>query len=581
MYLFDSLHMAGNAISVSQLGLQVAGQNLNNADAPGYTRSALQLSTDTSRKLGNGVVVGTGVQVSGLIQVIDQFLEERLRLATGDAMASAHQQKYYTQLENLLNATTSSDLSTSIHNFFNAIDNILNHPEDVTYRRMAVEQGVKLVNDINGLAGAVVEMQLDINKQIGESATEINRLLKEIEDLNTNITLMETRQGFQAVGLRDQRYTALTNLSQYLSIKTTEDPKTGQVTIHSGANILLTGGYRAEVKVGFQDSDTEGSAVMAQLCTGNEMTPLDVRGGAVYGLYQAHQNILGGYLDKLDTFAGQLVTEFNKIYTSGQGLTGYTDLSSLVRTNDVNMPIGVAPLDLPVVNGGFIIQVYDKRTNATIDHYIEIKVDDPPAYNPFSLKAQQAPTGTTFQDLANSINAIEGLHASINAYGELEIRSEGGNVEFAFAQDTSGVLSALGLNTFFTGVQVGSLGINPTLLSDPSKFAASRSGVGADTENGVALAVLAITSNSALGGESLSNRYNGIVAETMMAAATTKAVTSANMLYQESLQTQRNAISGVSVDEETITMMIYQRMLQANSRFVSVVNEMMAMLLSI
>ena len=199
MYLFDSLHMAAKSLSASQLGIQVAGQNLNNVDTPGYTRSVLQLATDTSRQLGNGIVVGTGVRVAGVIQVIDQFLEERLRQATGDAMASATQQKYYTQLENLLGATASGDLSSSIIDFFNSIDNILNHPEDVTYRQMAVEQGIKLANDINSLAGAVVDLQLDINKQIVSSADEINRLLKEIEELNANITLIETKQGFQAV----------------------------------------------------------------------------------------------------------------------------------------------------------------------------------------------------------------------------------------------------------------------------------------------------------------------------------------------------------------------------------------------
>ena len=580
MYLFDSLHMAYNALSVSQLGIQVAGQNLNNADVPGYTREVLILSTDTSRKLGNGHVVGTGVQVSGIIQVIDQFLEERLRIATSDAMASATQQKYYTQLETLLNATTSRDLSTSILDFFNSIDNILNHPEDVTYRQMAVEQGIKLVNEINSLTGAIVDLQLDINQQIENSAGEINRLLKEIEDLNTNITLIEAKQGSLAVGLRDQRYNALTELSNYLNIKTTEDSKTGQVTIYSGSHILLSSGYRTTIEIGYTDGQ-DGTVAMAQLCIGKELSPLDVRGGSVYGLYQAHQAILGGFLDKLDIFAEQLVVEFNKIYTSGQGLTGYTNLTSLVRVDDVNLPVGSALLDYPVVNGGFVIQVYDTRTGATIDHYIEIKVDEPVKNDPFSLKTPPAPGGTTFQDLADAINAIDGLTATINAYGELEIRAEDGNIEFAFAQDTSGVLSALGLNTFFTGVRAGTIGINPTLINDPSKFAASQSGVGADTEIGVFLAALAITPNSALGGASLINRYNGIVSETMMAAGTMKAITSANILYHQSLQTQRDSISGVNIDEETILMMTYQRMFQANSKFVSMVNQMLETLINI
>jgi len=580
MYLFDTLHMASNALSVSQLGIQVTGQNLNNHDVQGYTRSVLQLSTDTSRKLGNGTVVGTGVTVAGIVQVIDQYLEERLRSATGDAMSTSTQQKYYTQLESLLSATTSNDLSTSILEFFNSIDNILNHPEDVTYCRMAVEQGIKLADSINNLAGVIIDLQLDINRQISSSADEINRLLKEIEDLSTAITLAETKQGFQAVGLRDQRYVALTQLSNYLGIKTTEDSKTGQLTIYSGSHILLSAGFRAEISVGYQDSKMEGGVAMAQLCVGNEKTPLDVRGGIVLGLYQSHQVALGGYLENLDTFAGQLITEFNKIFTSGQGLTGYTSLSSLAQTDDGNLPIGSASLGMPVSNGGFVIQVYDTRTDATLEYYIEIKVDDPVRDNPFSLKSPPAPSGTTFQDLADALNAIPGLTATINTYGELEIKAEEGNIEFAFAKDTSGVLSALGLNTFFTGTGAGTIGVNSVLQSDPSKFAVSQSGVGADTEVGVFLAALAITPNSALEGQTLINRYNGIVSKTMMAAGTMKAVNTANVLYHQSLQAQRDSISGVNVDEETILMLTYQRTFQANSRLVSIIDEMMTILLT-
>ena len=580
MELFNSLHMAAKSLSTSQLGIQVAGQNLDNVGTPGYARATLQLSTDTSRKLGNGNIVGTGVQVAGIVQVIDLFLEERLRLSGSDAMASSTQEKYYTQLENLLNATTSQDLSGSIQSFFNSIDNILNHPEDVSYRRMAVEMGIKLAEDINSLAGSVVELQLDINRQTIASGDDINRLLKEIDELGTAITLLETKQGFDAVGLRDRRLAALSELSNYISIKTSEDPKTGHLTVYSGSNILLSAGFRAEVRIGYQESVTESGVIMAQLCIGHEMTPLDVRGGSILGLYDAHQNILGGYLEKLDTFAEQLITEFNKIYSSSQGLTGYTELTSLYRTQDADLPIGAASLDFPVVNGGLVVQIYDTRTGATIDHYIEIQADEMVQHNPFSLKAAQAPTGTTFQDLADAIDAIDGLNAKINSRGELEIKADDGNIEFAFAYDTSGVLSALGVNTFFTGKQAGTIGVNGGLLRDPSKFAVSQTGVGADTSSGVLLAAMAITPNSALGGQTLINRYNGIVSETMMAGGTTKAVNSANILYYESLQAQRHSISGVNFDEETILMMTYQRMYQATSRFVTTIDQMMSVLLT-
>jgi flagellar hook-associated protein 1 FlgK len=251
-----------------------------------------------------------------------------------------------------------------------------------------------------------------------------------------------------------------------------------------------------------------------------------------------------------------------------------------VRVPVANMLLGEVLFDFPVVNGGFILQVFDTSTGATIDHYIEINVEEPRVNNPFSLKTSQAPGGTTFQDLVNSINEIEGLNATINDHGELEIWVDNGNIDFAFAQDSSGVLSALGLNTFFTGAKAGTIGINSTLVKDPSKFAVSQSGVGADTDIGVSLAAMAVTPNSALGGATLINRYNGIVSETMMAAGTMKAVNAANTLYHQSLQSQRHSISGVNLDEETILMMTYQRMFQANSRFVSTIDQMMTVLLS-
>jgi flagellar hook-associated protein 1 FlgK len=422
-------------------------------------------------------------------------------------------------------------------------------------------------------------MQLDVNKQITGSANEINRLLKEIGELNTNITLIETKQGKQAVGLRDQRLVALTELSNIINIKTTEDQKTGQVSIYCGSDILLTAGFRNEVHVGVKQSG-ENDVPMAQLCVGKEMSPLDVRSGSVYGLYESHQTILGGYADKLDSFAEQLVLEFNKIYSSGQGLTGYNPLTSLARTDDANVPIGDVPLDLPVVNGGFILQMYNNKTGVTTDHYIEIKVNKAAQSDPFALKPQPPASGTTFQDLADAVNAVDGLTAAINAHGELEIKSESTNIDFSFSQDTSGVLSALGVNTFFTGVRAGSLGINSAVVNDPGKFAASSGGVAGDTENGVLLAALAVMPNTVLGGESLLGRYDGIVAETMLAAGTMKAVASSDVLYQQSLQAQRDSISGVNVDEETVLMMTYQRMFQANSRLITIIDEMMAALLT-
>ncbi len=586
MLLFDSLHMAANAMNASQIGMQVAGQNLNNANTPGYIREQLVLETSTPRKLGNGTVLGTGVQVQGVVQVLDRFLEERVRSATSDLYGSAMQEKYYTELETMLNELTEYDLSTSIDEFFNSIDNVLNQPENTSFREMAATQGEKLTQDINKIATSIITRQLEINEDVLKTADDINRLTKEIDELNKDIVRIEAGRslGTQALGLRDRREAALEELSQIINIKSTED-ESGAVTLYCGSDILVANGIRYEVDV--RDGGiTQNGVIKTELFVKHTGNRLDVRSGALYGMYEGRDTIYGGYADQLDNFTYQLVSKFNAMYTSGQGLTGYTELTALTEISDSTQPLNAENLPFAIENGGFTIQVYNKQTKVTVDHFIPIQVEPLPTVDPFSLNPPPKANGTTLEDIRKAISDIDGLTASINSSGQLQIKSEGGNIEFAFgpdslgSNDSSGVLAALGINTFFTGNRAATVNINPTVLSDSSKFAASLGGVGHDSDNGVRLAGMVTAQEPDLGNRSIVEYYRGIVSETMLAAGTVKATAASNSLYQDSLVTQRDAIRGVNIDEETIAMMTYQRMFQANSKFVSMIDEMLRTLIN-
>ena len=71
---------------------------------------------------------------------------------------------------------------------------------------------------------------------------------------------------------------------------------------------------------------------------------------------------------------------------------------------------------------------------------------------------------------------------------ELQIAVDASDLEFNFADDTSGVLAALGLNVFFSGSTARELEISSVLRADPGKFAVSQGGVGTDAANAVELA---------------------------------------------------------------------------------------------
>ena len=69
--------------------------------------------------------------------------------------------------------------------------------------------------------------------------------------------------------------------------------------------------------------------------------------------------------------------------------------------------------------------------------------------------------------------------------GQLQIKSDSTDIEFAFSGDTSGVLAALGLNTFFTGSTAATIGVNDEVkgIDNAGKFAASLGGIGQDSRN--------------------------------------------------------------------------------------------------
>ena len=104
MGLFASLHLASRSLQASTAGIGVAGQNIANANTPGYIREDLKLTTDSNYKVGQ-VLYGTGVQVSGIRQVVNKFLETRLHAASSDSSASAAKSDIYSQLESALKRT--------------------------------------------------------------------------------------------------------------------------------------------------------------------------------------------------------------------------------------------------------------------------------------------------------------------------------------------------------------------------------------------------------------------------------------------------------------------------------------------
>ncbi len=129
---------------------------------------------------------------------------------------------------------------------------------------------------------------------------------------------------------------------------------------------------------------------------------------------------------------------------------------------------------------------------------------------------------------------------------------------------------------FFTGTDAASLSVNAALKDDPSLIqAAGVSGALGDNTVALALARLADQPNPSLGNQPFGLAYGQIVANLGHGLANANAQLASHGAVKTLLSQQRDAVSGVSLDEEMADLVRYQRAYEASARIISTVSEML------
>jgi flagellar hook-associated protein 1 FlgK len=572
MSLFGSIQMAGNTLHAMQIGLHVVGNNIANANTPGYIREKVIYAPAPVQKIGN-LTLGLGVEVAGIVQSVDKFVEGRLRDAGSDRASAEVQEKVYRDLELSLGELTDVDISTALSKFFNSIDLVTQTPEDSAIRNLAIADGVTLAQRINTIERRVRAVYQDFSGRVENIAGEINTLTEQIRKLNQQIVVTEGggASNSEAGALRSQRNLALKKLAEIVNITANEQP-TGTVNVSINGELLVFEGTRREVASVLINENGLTRTEIRYLDTDS---PMIVSGGELHGIYESRDSIVTGFLDGLDKFASTLAFEFNKVYSQGEGKSGFSSLTSVERVSDPDAVLNAAGLDFTPVSGHFTFKVgtkgSDPNDGQTNQHDVFVDLN--------GLDGD-----TTLASLASTIDAIDGVSAEVSFNNELVITADSADVEFSFAGDTSGVLAALGINTFFTGSSARTLGVNQVLRTDATagdKFAASASGIGDGAGNALRLIDLHDSSLESLDGGSITGIYDQIVNDTTQGATVSTAVADGLRVFEGTLDASAQAISGVNLDEEAIDMIMLQRTYQASARYISTLAELMDLLVNL
>ncbi|MCP4707764.1 MAG: flagellar hook-associated protein FlgK [Planctomycetes bacterium] len=560
-----ALQIGRSAITASQAALSVTGNNMANSATPGYSRQRVQLAPTQFTEVIPGKYTGTGVAVTEIRRMVDDALNGRIRTAVGDSASYLIQQQAMERVEATFNELTESDLSTRLNAFFQAWSALQNQPQDIATRSVVIQEGVGLTNFIRGMRSELRNIQTDLDSQVRFQVSEADALAAQVADLNKQVVQAESGRPGSAAALRDQRDSLLKQLGELVNI-TTREVEGGAVNVFIGNDPLIQ--YSQSVGLSYQETEDANGNQLAEVVFGHNNQPIEMSGGKIHGLITARDDRVGSIVGDLDNWSSALIFEVNKLHSMGQGLDGLTSVTGRYSLDATDVSLAdMTQTGLPwaVDNGIFSIQVTDSSGNTvTTSLKVDIGIDG---------------ADTTLDDLVLMLDAVDNINASINGDNRLEIDSDSG-FTFGFSapnnlDDATNVLAALGMNTFFDGYDGITIAIRDGLRGDPRSLAASANGVSGNGGVAGAIATLAIDGVDSLNGLNMMENFNSMIGQIASDARSAQDNYTAADVVVQTLEAERQSISGVSIDEEATNLIIYQRAFQGAARYVALIDEML------
>lgn len=577
---FGILEAAKSGLSVSMENLKITGHNIANVNTTGYTRQRLILSakeTDNSAYLirpTSDNTIAQGVEVLDIQQVRSSYLDQQYRDLNADYSCSEYKSQALTYLEGLYNELDKdSGLTTSVEDFFSALNTFSSDTSSKEYRTNVQQQALSMTQNFNNVYQEMTDLWHDQNDSISTVAQEINSIADKLTQLNDSIASYE-RSGEAANDLRDERNLLLDDLSGLVGITYgNNEENASMIDVKIGGAALVSGTTANPIEI-CSDSDyaAEINAITADIASANAAITAAVSAdpSADTSVLQTQLNDsiteLGVYIavsTSADATGVTDVTYHGASLVSGGASVSIEDaasgnLDAYLALNRNNLTLGGTSLSIEdgTVTGGKLYAhmemiTEDSATNSGIPYYMK------------QLNALA-------QKIAENINTI---HAGGYTYPDGSDPSITGINFF----DVPTVTDAGGTVTEdYTGITAGSFTISDEVMESVYNIAGSSEEVtlsGDSTETGNNTVALSLFKD--LNSSGYYSDLNSIVGHLAIALNTGESILDTRQSLLNSVDAQRTSISGVSLDEETTNLIVFQQSYNACARVITAIDEML------
>ncbi|MGA7144645.1 MAG: flagellar hook-associated protein FlgK [Desulfobacterales bacterium] len=580
------LDIATTALSAQQQSINVTAHNIANVNTEGYSRQSPDLETKQPM-MTNGLIMGRGVNVDQVTQAGDRFIENRLMQEKSNLSSSSEMEKYMQVLEGYFNENSDTGLSTMLTDFWNGWYDISNNPSGSAERSSLYEHSALLAEKFNESGNDLTQVESDLTNAVSSGIETINQITNQIAQLNNQIVGMEADN--TANDLRDKRNALVSKLNEYLDVKTFNQSNGSLTIITAKGCTLVQDSSSYELEMG----GSNGDRVIWQDSSGRDVDITnDVNNGKLGGWLDMRDEAVGKYQLDLDALAKEFIWSVNQQHSQGVGLEGFSSVTGSNVVSDTGKGLGTFDSGLDyydkMIDGAFNLWIYDANGDVVGG-----------SANPITIDAGT----TTLTDLRNKINtAATNISAPITASisdGKLTIDA-GSGYTFAFSDDTSNVLAALGINTFFTGSSAGNMGVNDAIGLNLNNIAAGQVGDDGAIAAGSNVNALAVTDlqntkisisqwtcdriNGNTEGRTTStieDYYHSMVGAIGIASASVSRDKTFSETMVNEISSIRDSISGVSLDEELTNLIKYQHAYAAATKLISTSDEMLSTLLEV
>ena len=565
MSLGSVLNTAKQAILSNLTAINVTGSNIANVNTPGYTRLNTVFNSLGTNNTGSGQEQ-VGVEISDIQRIYDKYLDTQIVTQNAAVGSAAVRNNLLTQIEGVLNESTGNGVNDALSRFWSAWDNLSANPSGEAERSEIVSAAQNLTYVFNQRAEELFTIQQNIDETIASDVEKLNGYLNDMSALNAEIVRIESSGG-SASALRDTRATLLSQISSTIDINYVEHSD-GSLYIYLPENgkTLVEGSNNWQLAV---QPNSSNSNLYDIVFTDDVNKPLNeyIQGGELGGLLEIRDATLPAYIDKLNQTASGIINKVNAQHMAGYDQDGNIGGVFFTPTEDYAAARMGKDAQYMEVSAAIVADLRKIAASSTVN----ADGDNATAMTALKDDKMYASLGR----ISSSGGATGSATGIINNIGQV-YKSTTSDIEITRSSGSWSITTNGGYNDAHVLVSSDDsnvmLDLNNDLVAD---ITLNLSGSWSNG-NKLLFSLSRQDSTTTIGGY-----YSAFMARVGQDVAGSATALEREQTIAAQNSAQREALSGVSLDEEMLNLIKYQMAYNAASRVTGIVSELMDTMIAI